>query len=207
MKYKLGYKNIKGKLGKKGDIETLKELGHISSEKEENKLRQHYTDVRDTKVPIQNEAIIYHNKQTTISFDRTDEWTDERGERHKESLPRIVKTFVKKNNIWKITKISQNIIHTEFMSKTHCSYCTSGIYLSILPNSIFKYHQFYTKFTFYRYSEQWHSVTVKFPLMIRKSITTYRLLQGAIKNLLLLFHRSRTDKLKWTNLFHNSRNL
>mgnify|MGYP001604200639 FL=1 len=90
----------------KGDIETLKELGHISSEKEENKLRQHYTYVRDMKVSIQNEAIEVNNdnKQTTISFDRTDEWTDERGERHKESLPRIVKTLRKENNIWKIVK-------------------------------------------------------------------------------------------------------
>jgi serine/threonine protein kinase len=90
----------------KGDIETLKELGHISSEKEENKLRQHYTYVRDMKVSIQNEAIEVNNdnKQTTISFDRTDEWTDERGERHKESLPRIVKTLRKENNIWKIAK-------------------------------------------------------------------------------------------------------
>ena len=58
------------------------------------------------KVSIQNEAIEVNNdnKQTTISFDRTDEWTDERGERHKESLPRIVKTLRKENNIWKIAK-------------------------------------------------------------------------------------------------------
>ena len=90
----------------KGDIETLKELGHISSEKDENKLRQHYMYVSDIKVSIQNEVIEVNNdkKQTTISFDRTDEWTDERGERHKECLPRIVKTLRKENNIWKIAK-------------------------------------------------------------------------------------------------------
>jgi len=90
----------------KGDIETLKNLGHISSEKDENKLRQHYMYVRDIKVSIQNEVIEVNNdkKQTTISFDRTDEWTDERGERHKECLPRIVKTLRKENNIWKIAK-------------------------------------------------------------------------------------------------------
>jgi len=90
----------------KGDIETLKELGHISSEKDENKLRQHYMYVHDIKVSIQNEVIDVNNdkKQTTISFDRTDEWTDERGERHKECLPRIVKTLRKENNIWKIAK-------------------------------------------------------------------------------------------------------
>src|SRR3989304_5291755 len=90
----------------KGDIETLKELGHISSEKEENRLRNHYLYVHDIKVSVQNEKIEINddNKQTIVSFDRTDEWTDERGNRHKESLPRIVKTLRKENNIWKIVK-------------------------------------------------------------------------------------------------------
>lgn len=90
----------------KGDIETLKELGHISSEKEENRLRNHYLYVHDIKVSIQNEIIETNDdkRQTTVSFDRTDEWTDERGNRHKESLPRIVKTLRKENNIWKIVK-------------------------------------------------------------------------------------------------------
>jgi len=90
----------------KGDIETLKELGHISSEEEEDKLRNHYLYVHDIKVSIQNEVIEINNdkRQTTISFDRTDEWTDERGNRHKERLPRIVKTLRKENNIWKIVK-------------------------------------------------------------------------------------------------------
>src|SRR3989339_613659 len=90
----------------KGDIETLKELGHISSDEEEDKLRNHYMYVHDIKVSIQNEVIEVNdnNKETTVSFDRTDEWTDERGNRHKESLPRIVKTLHKENNIWKIVK-------------------------------------------------------------------------------------------------------
>ena len=90
----------------KGDIETLKELGHISSEKEEDRLRNHYMYVHDIKVSVQNEIIEINddNKQTIVSFDRTDEWTDERGNRHKESLPRIVKTLRKENNIWKIVK-------------------------------------------------------------------------------------------------------
>ena len=90
----------------KGDIETLKELGHISSEKEEDKLRNHYMYVHDIKVSIQNEVIEINddNKETIVSFDRTDEWTDERGDRHKESLPRIIKTLRKENNIWKIVK-------------------------------------------------------------------------------------------------------
>ena len=90
----------------KGDIETLKELGHISSEEEEDKLRNHYMYVYDIKVSIQNEVIEINdnNKETTVSFDRTDEWTDERGNRHKESLPRKVKTLRKENNIWKIVK-------------------------------------------------------------------------------------------------------
>ena len=90
----------------KGDIETLKELGHISSDEEEDKLRNHYMYVYDIKVSIQNEVIEINdnNKETTVSFDRTDEWTDERGNRHKESLPRKVKTLRKENNIWKIVK-------------------------------------------------------------------------------------------------------
>ncbi len=90
----------------KGDIDTLKEIGHISSEKEKNKLRQHYSYVHGVTISIQNEAIEISedNKETIISFDRTDEWTDERGSRHKESLPRIVKTLRKENNLWKIVK-------------------------------------------------------------------------------------------------------
>src|SRR3989339_551879 len=90
----------------KGDIVTLKELGHISSEEEEDKLRNHYLYVHGIKVSIQNEVIEINdnNKETTVSFDRTDEWTDERGNRHKESLPRKVKTLRKENNIWKIVK-------------------------------------------------------------------------------------------------------
>ena len=90
----------------KGDIETLKELGHISSEEEEDKLRNHYLYVHDIRVSIQNELIEINddNKETTVSFDRTDEWTDERGNRHKERLPRIIKTLHKENNIWKIVK-------------------------------------------------------------------------------------------------------
>ena len=90
----------------KGDIGALKELGHISSEKEEDKLRNHYLYVHDVKLSIQNEVIDVDgdNSKVTVSFDRTDEWTDERGNRHKEVLPRITKTLCKENNIWKITK-------------------------------------------------------------------------------------------------------
>ncbi len=87
-----------------GDIKTLHEFGHISSEKEENKLRQHYSYVHDVKVSIENEIIEVNGDKVTISFDRTDEWTDERGNRHKEDLPRITKILHKENNTWKITK-------------------------------------------------------------------------------------------------------
>ena len=89
-----------------GDIKTLQMFGHISSEKEENKLRQHYSYVHDVKVSIQNELIEVNGdeNQVTVSFDRTDEWTDERGNRHKEDLPRITKTLHKENNTWKIAK-------------------------------------------------------------------------------------------------------
>ena len=68
-----------------GDIKTLQVFGHISSEKEENKLRQHYSYIHDVKVSIQNELIEVNGdeNQVTVSFDRTDEWTDERGNRHK----------------------------------------------------------------------------------------------------------------------------
>ncbi|MEK7291227.1 MAG: hypothetical protein AAB013_04860, partial [Planctomycetota bacterium] len=89
-----------------GDIKTLQVFGHISSEKEENKLRQHYSYIHDVKVSIQNELIEVNGdeNQVTVSFDRTDEWTDERGNRHKEDLPRITKTLHKENNTWKIAK-------------------------------------------------------------------------------------------------------
>lgn len=89
-----------------GDIELLKEIGHISSEKEENKLRQNYLYVHDIKISIQNEEIKFsgNKNQVIVSFDRTDEWIDERGNRHKEGLPRITKILQKENNLWKITK-------------------------------------------------------------------------------------------------------
>ncbi|MFN3533538.1 MAG: protein kinase domain-containing protein, partial [Candidatus Brocadia sp.] len=94
------------KAWEEGDIETLKEFGHISSEKEENKLREHYQYVHDVKVSIQNEVIEVNddNSQATVSFDRTDEWTDERGNRHKKVLPRIAKILRKEHDTWKITK-------------------------------------------------------------------------------------------------------
>ncbi len=89
-----------------GDIEALKKLGHITSEREENKLRQHYQYVRDVKITIQNEAfeVIGDTGHVILSFDRTDEWTDERGTRHRERLPRTGKTLQKKDTTWKIVK-------------------------------------------------------------------------------------------------------
>ncbi|MEP9411456.1 MAG: serine/threonine protein kinase [Candidatus Brocadia sp.] len=95
------------KAWEKGDVETLKELGHISSEKEENKLRQHYKYVYDVQVSIYNEIIELSddNCQAAVSFDRMDEWTDERGNRHKRVLPRITKILCKdENTTWKINK-------------------------------------------------------------------------------------------------------
>lgn len=90
----------------KENIEALRELGHISSEKEENKLRQLYLYVHDFKVSIRNVIIEVNddNGQATVSFDRTDEWCDERGNRHKEVLPRVTKILYKENNEWKIVK-------------------------------------------------------------------------------------------------------
>jgi serine/threonine protein kinase len=89
-----------------GDIETLKNIGHISSEKEEDKLRQHYSYINNFSISVQNEAIKLSNNRNLaiVSFDRTDEWIDERGNQHKENLPRITKILRKENNIWKITK-------------------------------------------------------------------------------------------------------
>ncbi|TVM03949.1 MAG: hypothetical protein CV087_02745 [Candidatus Brocadia sp. WS118] len=94
------------KAWEKADIEALKELGHISSEKEEKKLRSHYSYVHDVAVSIQNEVIDVKKdgNQATISFDREDEWTDERGNRHREVLPRITKILQKEDGTWKIAK-------------------------------------------------------------------------------------------------------
>ncbi|MCF6155535.1 MAG: serine/threonine protein kinase [Candidatus Brocadia sp.] len=117
------------KAWEKGDIETLKEIGHISSEKEESKLRQHYQYVHDVKVFIQNEIIEINddNSQATVSFDRTDAWTDERGNRHKRVLPRITKILRNENNIWKIIK------KTDELEKQ------TPIYKNILDNITTKY--------------------------------------------------------------------
>lgn len=117
------------KAWEKGDIESLKEIGHISSEKEENKLRQHYQYVRDVKVSLHNEVIETTNdySQATVSFDRTDEWTDERGNRHKRVLPRITKILCKENNAWKITKKAEGLAKQ------------TPIYRNILDNITTKY--------------------------------------------------------------------
>lgn len=88
----------------KGDVETLQKIGHITSEKEVNKLRNHYSYVHNVKVSIQNEVIEIDNNQVIISFDRTDEWIDERGNKHREDLPKITKVLHKENNIWKILR-------------------------------------------------------------------------------------------------------
>jgi serine/threonine protein kinase len=88
----------------KGDVETLQKIGHVTSEKEINKLINHYSYVHDVKVSIQNEVIEIDNNQVIISFDRTDEWIDERGNKHREDLPKITKVLHKENNIWKILK-------------------------------------------------------------------------------------------------------
>lgn len=117
------------KAWEKGDIETLKELGHISSEKEEGKLRHHYQYVHDVKVSIQNEIIEVHddNNHATVSFDRTDAWTDERGNRHQRILPRITKILRNENNTWKITKKTDELVKQNPM------------YRSILDNIATKY--------------------------------------------------------------------
>jgi eukaryotic-like serine/threonine-protein kinase len=88
----------------KGDVETLQKIGHITSEKEVNKLINHYSYVHDVKVSIQNEVIEIDNNQVIISFDRTDEWIDERGNKHREDLPKITKVLHKENNTWEILK-------------------------------------------------------------------------------------------------------
>ncbi len=110
----------------KGDVETLKELGHISSEKEEKKLREHYSYISGIKVSIQNELIETNNEwnQATVSFDRMDEWTDKRGYRHKKSLSRITKTLYKENDTWKIAK--KNRVFNE-IAKTYKLILNNGI--------------------------------------------------------------------------------
>lgn len=107
------------KAWEKGDIETLKELGHISSEKEANKLRQHYLYVHDVRVSIREEVIEVNsdNSQAIVSFVRADEWTDERGNRQKKVLPRIIKILHKENNMWKITKKTEEPTKQPITSK------------------------------------------------------------------------------------------
>lgn len=103
------------------DIEVLKELGHISSEKEEKKLRSHYSYVHDVTVSIQNEVIDLNEdgSRAIISFDREDEWTDERGNRHRKPLPRTTKALQKEDGIWKIEQKTDKISKQEMMYKKY----------------------------------------------------------------------------------------
>lgn len=103
------------------DIEALKEIGHISSEKEEKKLRSHYSYVHDVDVSIQNEVIKVNEdgSHATISFDREDEWTDERGNRHREVLPRITKILRKADGTWKIEQKTDGMSKQEMMYKKY----------------------------------------------------------------------------------------
>lgn len=103
------------------DIEVLKELGHISSEKEEKKLRHHYSYVRDVTVSIQNEVIKVNKdgNRAIISFDREDEWTDERGSRHRELLPRITKVLQKEDGTWRIKQKTDKTSKQEMIYKKY----------------------------------------------------------------------------------------
>lgn len=108
----------------KGDIKTLRELGHISTEKEEKKLQQHYLYVRDVNMSVKNEVIDISDisndqSQVTISFDRVDEWTDERGNRHSEVLPRITKTLCKEDGVWKIVKKNNELTRQAILYKKY----------------------------------------------------------------------------------------
>lgn len=116
----------------KGEIKTLKEMGHISTEKEEKKLSQHYLYVRDVNISIKNEVIDISDDQSqvTVSFDRVDEWTDERGNRHREVLPRITKTLCKEDGTWKIVKKSNELTRQAILYKK---------YKDVLDNITVKY--------------------------------------------------------------------
>ncbi len=103
------------------DIETLKEVGFISSKKEEKKFRKQDSYINYVSVSLENAAIDVKNdgNQAVISFDREDEWTDERGDRHKKVSPRITKILKKEDGVWKIAKTTdqtkmQAIMHQKY---------------------------------------------------------------------------------------------
>lgn len=119
----------------RGDIKTLREMEHISTEREEKKLRQHYLYVRDVTISIKNEVIDLSDDQSqaTISFDRADEWTDERSNRHSEVLPRITKTLCKEDGVWKIAKRNKELSRRDILRKK---------YKEMLDNITIKYGGF-----------------------------------------------------------------
>ncbi|OQZ03399.1 MAG: hypothetical protein B6D34_07860 [Candidatus Brocadia sp. UTAMX1] len=109
------------KAWEKTDIEALKEIGHISSEKEEKKLQKYYSCVRDITVSIRNEVIDIDedNNQAVISFDREDEWTDERGKRHRKVLPKITKILQKEYGTWKIANKTDKMSKLKLICKKY----------------------------------------------------------------------------------------
>ncbi|KKO18845.1 MAG: hypothetical protein DCC43_07885 [Candidatus Brocadia sp.] len=103
------------------DIEALKELGEISSKKEEKKLRKHYSYVNYVTVSIQNVVIDVQEDgcQAVISFDQEDEWTDEKSNRHRKVPPRITKILRKEDGAWKIEKITDQTSRQAMLYKKY----------------------------------------------------------------------------------------
>jgi hypothetical protein len=54
----------------------------------------------DLKVSCSNPSVRVNGDQATVSFDRTDRWTDPRGTPMERALPRITKTLHKSNGRW-----------------------------------------------------------------------------------------------------------
>lgn len=103
------------------DVETLKEVGFISSKKEERKFRKQDSYINYVSVSLKNAVIDLQDDgdQAVVSFDREDEWTDECGDRHKKVPPRITKILKKEDGMWKIVK---NTDQTKMQAIMHQKY-------------------------------------------------------------------------------------
>jgi hypothetical protein len=81
------------------DTDALLALGHLKSRDEAQRLADALSVMQNLRVTCANPSISVRGDEATVSFDRTDRWTDRRGEVER-ALPRITKTLRRQGTSW-----------------------------------------------------------------------------------------------------------
>jgi hypothetical protein len=82
------------------DTDALLALGHLKSRDEAQRLSDALSVMENLRLTCTNPSISVRGDEATVSFDRTDRWTDPRGNPVERSLPRITKTLRRQGSSW-----------------------------------------------------------------------------------------------------------